>query len=95
MYRIVQEAFNNIAKHAGAGHVWVEVRCQPQQANLLIRDDGCGFDPHQVLPDRLGVGIMRERARSIDASFEIDSRPGQGTQVAVTWRVDTEGGVND
>jgi PAS domain S-box-containing protein len=85
LYRIVQETLNNVAKHAGAAHVWVGVHCQPQQASLLVRDDGCGFDPHQVLPDRLGLGIMRERARSIDALLEIDSLPGQGTRVTVSW----------
>jgi PAS domain S-box-containing protein len=86
LYRIAQETLNNVAKHAGATHVWVTVHCQPQSAHVLIRDDGCGFDPHHVLPDRLGLGIMHERARSIDALLEIDSLPGQGTHVAVTWR---------
>jgi PAS domain S-box-containing protein len=87
LYRIVQETLNNVAKHAGAGHVWIDVHCQPQRAKLLIRDDGCGFDPQQVLPDRLGLGIMRERARGIDALLEIDSFPGRGTQVLVTWPI--------
>lgn len=94
LYRIVQETLNNVAKHAGASHVWVDLRSQPQQAYLFIRDDGCGFDPHQVLPDRLGLGIMRERAKSINAWLEINSLPGQGTQVSVAWPAGSRGGAD-
>jgi two-component system nitrate/nitrite sensor histidine kinase NarX len=52
---------------------------------LHIGDDGQGFSPETMPGQHMGLGIMRERAQAIDASFEIHSRPGQGTQVVVVW----------
>lgn len=88
LYRIAQEALNNVARHAGAGEVTVELVCQTQRVTLRIRDDGRGFDPHDVLPDRVGMGVMRERAARIGAALGIRSRPGQGTEVVVVWKRD-------
>jgi two-component system nitrate/nitrite sensor histidine kinase NarX len=51
-----------------------------------VGDDGCGFDLAQVPADRLGLGIIRERAQAIGATIEIESQPGQGTRVTVAWR---------
>ncbi len=95
LYRIVQEALNNVAKHSGAGHVWVGFHCQPQRAKLYVRDDGDGFEPGEVLPGRLGLGIMRDRAKSIEALLEIDSARGEGTQISVTWPADMGGGADE
>jgi ligand-binding sensor domain-containing protein/signal transduction histidine kinase len=94
LYRIAQEALNNIVKHAQAGQVEVSLRCtSPQVAGdgvgrveLCIRDDGRGFDPSSAPSDRLGLGIMRERAQAIGAGLEIDSHPGSGTQVRLVWQ---------
>lgn len=86
LYRITQEALNNITKHAEANQVAVNLRCQPEWVELGISDDGRGFDPGAIPPDHLGVGIMHERARKIGATLNIESRPGQGTQVLVTWQ---------
>lgn len=86
LYRITQEALNNIAKHANAGQVSVGLNCIPGRACLHIEDDGSGFDPDGILPDRMGLGIMRERAEGVGAVCEVSSRPGQGTRVAVDWR---------
>ena len=85
LYRIVQESLNNIAKHARASQVAVDLRCQPAWAVLGISDDGDGFDPADVLPDRFGLGIMRERAEGIGAILEVESQPGQGTSISVNW----------
>ncbi len=85
LYRIVQEALNNIAKHAGANRVSLELYWRPQQARLEISDDGCGFEPADVLPDRFGLGIMFERSQGIGAVLDITSEPGQGTRIAVNW----------
>ncbi len=52
---------------------------------LSIRDNGRGFDPDDVPPDRLGLGIMRERAQAIGARLTIESRPEHGTSVTVMW----------
>ncbi len=85
LYRIVQEALNNVAKHAGASQVTVDLSCQPLEAALSICDDGCGFDLSGVPPDRFGLGFMRERAQGIGAVLEINSRTGQGTRITVNW----------
>jgi PAS domain S-box-containing protein len=86
MYRIAQEALNNIAKHADASEASVRLLCDPGRVTLRIRDDGCGFDPKDFLPEQLGMVIMRERADSIGARMEVTSRPGCGTEVAVVWQ---------
>lgn len=85
LYRITQEALNNVAKHAGANHVVVNLRHQPNGIELYISDDGRGFKPEGIPPDSLGLGIMRERAESIGAKLTIESEIGSGTQVAVVW----------
>jgi signal transduction histidine kinase len=85
LYRIAQEALNNVAKHAGASEASVSVRCQAEQVTLQISDDGRGFDPADVSAQSLGVGIMRERAKAIGAELEIKSKPEQGTRVVVVW----------
>jgi len=90
LYRIAQESLNNVTKHAAASHAAVHLDCQPRWANLSIQDDGIGFDPYDVLPDQFGLGIMHERAASIGAELEINSRPGRGTHVRLRWQ-DNEG----
>jgi len=72
-YRIAQEALNNTSKHANASQVDVRLRCQPQGAELCIHDDGVGFDMNCVLPDNLGLCIMRERAEAVGAQLAIHS----------------------
>jgi two-component system nitrate/nitrite sensor histidine kinase NarX len=101
LYRIAQEALNNVAKHAGASQATVRLcyaappssppSIPPREGEeggrveLCISDDGRGFDMHQVAPDHLGLGIMRERAETINATLSIESQCGHGTQVVVTW----------
>jgi PAS domain S-box-containing protein len=87
LYRIVQEALNNVGKHAAAQQVWLNLDCQPQQVRLVVRDDGRGFNPESVPPECLGLGIMRERAEAIGAELTIESQTGQGTRVLVAWSV--------
>ena len=85
LYRIAQEALNNVAKHAGASQVTVGLCCAPEQVELCISDDGRGFDPDIIPPDHLGVGIMRERAEAIGATLTVESEVGRGTVVVVVW----------
>ncbi|HEY0603985.1 MAG TPA: PAS domain S-box protein [Herpetosiphonaceae bacterium] len=85
VYRIVQEAFNNITKHAGATHVWVTLRTTPDQFFLSVRDNGRGFDASRVTGDHLGTRIMAERAAGIRADLHIDSTPHHGTEVFLRW----------
>jgi signal transduction histidine kinase len=87
-YRIAQEALNNIARHSGASHADLSLRCSAERIQMRICDDGCGFDRTAIPPGHMGVGIMRERAEGIGAAFEIESELGQGTRVSVTWSRD-------
>ena len=84
LYRITQEALNNIIKHAKATRVVVSLQ-MGEIVRLTILDDGCGFDLAAVSPDHLGLKIMCERAESIGARCSIYSQPGEGTQISVIW----------
>ncbi|MEA3440929.1 MAG: PAS domain S-box protein [Chloroflexota bacterium] len=85
LYRTAQEAFTNILKHAEATQVVVTLRKDPGQVILTIRDNGQGFEPESMPVEHLGIGIMRERAKGIGARFLIESAPGEGTHISVTW----------
>lgn len=90
LYRIAQEALNNVVKHANANNVSFHLQGDSLAINrsvatltLTVEDDGCGFIPDLDANEQLGLSIMRERAESIGASLVIDSLPGCGTQVIV------------
>ena len=96
LYRISQEALNNVVKHAKASRAEVRLQSAPpslpesggeqrERLELRISDDGCGFDPECVPPDSLGLGIMHERAIAVGAELRIESQIGHGTQVVVIW----------
>jgi PAS domain S-box-containing protein len=85
MYRIAQEALNNVAHHANASQVAVWLCCRADAIELRISDDGRGFDPSSVAPGHLGLSIMRERAETLGAALRIISQPGAGAQVAIIW----------
>ena len=91
LHRIAQESLNNIAKHAQAGAIQIDLRCNPEAVTLRIKDDGRGFDPQTIPSGHLGIGIMRERAHRIGATIEIDSKPGAGTSVMVSWVEEVRG----
>jgi len=81
IYRVVQEALNNCARHAQASTVQVAVRSESSQIQLSVQDDGTGFDTARVR----GMGLlgMEERVRHLGGTFEIDSKPGLGTRLEV------------
>jgi len=89
LYRIAQEALNNVAKHSGAEHGQVRLHeCGDDERpalELVVVDDGSGFDPAVVRSGSLGLGIMTERAEAIGARLQVESRPGEGTCVRVVW----------
>ncbi len=85
LYRIVQEALNNMAKHAGASRATIGLQHAPDRVELWVEDDGRGFDVAGVPAGHLGLGIMRERAAAIDASLDISSQAGGGTRIIVIW----------
>ena len=86
LYRIAQEALNNVAKHSGAKRARVDLSCKDNVVALSIRDNGQGFDTKNAPPDSLGLGIMRERAKGIGAEIFVGSKIGEGTEVKVIWR---------
>ena len=83
LYRIAQEALNNIAKHAGARAVVITLEASTGELVLRVRDDGRGFDAAKSFPGHLGLHSMRERAASVGAVIVISSAPGHGTEVTI------------
>ena len=83
MYRIVQEALTNVARHARAKRIGVEFRHEGSTLVLLVRDDGVGFEAGAARAGASGLGLngMRERVALLGGSVEIASRPGQGTLI--------------
>ena len=102
LYRIAQEALNNVVKHAKARKVDVRLCRSPGlrsrlaanhlAAQLEVCDDGIGSDPEVIPTDRLGMGIIQERAEAIAARLHIETGPGLGTRIAVTWSSPPEPG---
>lgn len=85
LYRVAQEALNNVARHADASQASLVLRCTPDRASLRIADDGRGFNLTGAEPHHLGLQIMRERAQTIGATLDIQSEPDHGTELEVTW----------
>jgi signal transduction histidine kinase len=83
LFRIVQEALNNVVKHSGAGQAIVRL-CLDTKALLAIEDQGAGFDPRQATVDRgMGLASMQERASEIGWTLQVESSPGNGTRITV------------
>lgn len=82
IFRLIQEVFANIARHARARTVWLALRTVEQELCITVRDDGQGFDPARV---RSGMGLshLSERTHALHGSVEISSQPGQGTTVLI------------
>lgn len=83
LYRIVQEAMHNIAKHAHATRVDLSLRQSGDHLMLEIRDNGKGFDPSREYPGHLGMKSMPERAAQIGAEFHVQSQPNIGTVIII------------
>jgi signal transduction histidine kinase len=82
VYRLVQEALNNVVKHAGATHADISVRAGEGTVEIEVGDDGKGFDPG----DGPGRGLlgMRERVEMLGGTITIDTKPGAGTKISST-----------
>ncbi len=81
IYRVVQEALNNVSKHAQATAVQVSLNCVGRQIDLTVQDDGSGFDAERVRG--LGLLGMEERVHHLGGAFSIDSQPGRGTLLKI------------
>lgn len=88
LFRIAQEALNNVCRHAGASRAWVALEFRPGALRMTIQDDGCGFDAPERVEEhlttgRLGLVGMHERARLLGGTLLIRSAPGGGTTITV------------
>jgi signal transduction histidine kinase len=79
--RIVQEALNNVRRHADATLVRVRLTAEDERLVVVVADNGCGFDPGAIGKDDYGLASMNERAQLIGAQLKIDSRLRDGTRV--------------
>lgn len=84
LYRIAQEALTNIQRHAQATKVVLALNLDPDVVKLRVVDNGCGFDPSLVSPDRFGLVGMRERVKLLNGRLFLDSQPQEGTNLAVS-----------
>ncbi|MFZ1041169.1 MAG: PAS domain S-box protein [Anaerolineales bacterium] len=87
VYRVCQEALNNIAKHAGASKVEINLKHDGTAIELGIHDNGQGFDPEQTTGfGHYGLSMMRERAEAVGAQLFITSQIGRGSELVIRWR---------
>ena len=84
-FRVAQEALNNVARHARATLIRVEADLSESRAELVVRDDGRGFEPREFGPGHLGLSTMRERAAEVGADLTLISAPGAGACVTLRW----------
>lgn len=84
-YRVCQEALTNIAKHAKASRVDIDLQQDGTELTLRVRDDGKGFDQNQKTSGHYGVQMMQERTDAVGAQLTVMSQPGQGTELYVRW----------
>ncbi len=86
-YHICQEALNNIAKHAKASLVEINLHITPKDIKMSIHDNGCGFDTSLSTPSgHYGLKMIHEYAEAIGAVVSISSQPGSGTEITVYWK---------
>jgi two-component system nitrate/nitrite sensor histidine kinase NarX len=98
VFHIVQEALNNVARHAAAQHAWLHIATAPGRADavqVLVADDGAGL-PAQAGAEstHYGLSIMQERARRIGGTLEVGPRPGGGTVVRLIFPLAVSRGAN-
>lgn len=83
IFRIVQEALTNVKHHAQTKHAAVQLTQRNDTLEVVVRDQGLGFDPSTVSPERFGLRGIRERARLFGGEARIESTPGGGTSIFV------------
>ncbi len=84
--RIIQEALTNTRKHAKAGHAWVRILADDEQVEIVIEDDGRGFNVSRIRREgwpQFGLQTMKERAESVGGTLDMKSAPGQGAKVTL------------
>jgi signal transduction histidine kinase len=90
VYRVTQEALANVARHAEAGRLWLELEADGDEVDLEIRDDGVGFEPVAsstlVRDGHFGLVAMQERVEMAGGRFQVDARPGAGVTLRAMFR---------
>lgn len=81
LYRVLQEALSNIARHAQADHVTIALDVDPAKVSLVITDNGCGFDPDSISPSSYGLTSMKTRLEEVGGTLTIETAPGSGTKI--------------
>jgi len=89
VYRVLQEALTNVAKHAGVQEAWVRLRSHGQELDLQVEDHGTGLEGLRA-GQGLGLVAMRERATLVGGTLALAPRPGGGTLVHLTVPVRTK-----
>jgi signal transduction histidine kinase len=94
IFRILQESLHNAVKHSRAGRISVSLKKRDGNLELVVQDDGVGFDTGVILSmrpadERLGLDGMRERAELTEGTLSIDSVKGEGTTVRASWPIAT------
>ncbi|MBX3014530.1 MAG: GAF domain-containing sensor histidine kinase [Caldilineaceae bacterium] len=84
LYRVAQEAITNSCTHAQATSIQISLNITPQLVQLVIYDDGCGFEAEAIAPNRYGLVGMNERVRLLGGELHMESMPTAGTKVVVT-----------
>lgn len=94
LFRLVQEAITNVRKHAGVNKALVKLEDRGSVLTLVIKDEGCGFDPDEIGQQRESYGIMgmKERVQLFGGELEILSQPGEGTQIIIKVPLEREAG---
>jgi len=91
LFRVVQEAVNNILKHSGANRVRIDLQSRRRMISLAIKDNGKGFAPEKDKKEAesgMGLRLIKEMAESLEGTFEIHSSPGKGTRLLVSLPVE-------
>jgi two-component system NarL family sensor kinase len=83
LYRMIQESLTNIARHAQAQRVTIDLVVTPDQLQLVVEDDGQGFDPSQTPHGSFGLIGLNERVKLLGGRLKIESSPGQGVRINV------------
>ncbi len=84
-YRVCQETLLNVARHAKASRIEINLQQDGDVIELRIRDNGQGFDPEQNFPGHNGLRMMKERVEAVGALLSIESQPGHGTELILRW----------
>lgn len=89
-FRVAQEALTNVVRHAAAQHVWIELSQTESVLELVVRDDGVGFDVARTQEQAakrgsLGLLGMRERVQILGGSLAVESESGRGTRIRASF----------